>query len=163
MMHWRFTIRGAVAIVAVCLVLLPGFAPRFAIGTLAAAPSTERNVSVASPTKPRLHCDAPIFDFGIRTQGEVVTHSFRLVNTSLYPARIALIRTSCGCTTATESGQIIAPGSSTSVQVVLNLTSAGPKTSTVMIGEEGSETRLELRLVGQVLGEVIVSPHVAIW
>lgn len=41
-MHWRLTIGGGVAILAACLVLLPGVARRFKVRKLAVAPRTER-------------------------------------------------------------------------------------------------------------------------
>lgn len=83
----------------------------------AAQPAT-RNADTDSETvaEPRLHVDAPVFDFGRVEQGDTVTHVFRFTNRGTRDLRIESVETSCGCTAAVLADDTIAPGASGSIQ-----------------------------------------------
>jgi hypothetical protein len=56
-------------------------------------------------------------DFGEVSRGTVLTHSFRVVNRTNRPVRIATVRVSCGCATARALQTEVAPGQETGVEV----------------------------------------------
>lgn len=82
-------------------------------------PNLARSDSVDKKTeKP----DAPIIyfpetshDFGLVDKGNVVAYNFTVKNKGNAPLKITRIRTSCGCTAAVTSKNILEPGESTEI------------------------------------------------
>lgn len=102
-----------------------------------------------------VRCDEPVFDFGTASSGDVIHHSFRVVNIGRYPLKICNILTDCGCTTITDSlkGKSIAPQEALYVPVTLSLTGSeeGEVQKKVLIQMVGvSSLQLMLRLNGRV-------------
>ncbi|MGD9014582.1 MAG: DUF1573 domain-containing protein [Candidatus Omnitrophota bacterium] len=60
------------------------------------------------------------WDFGKVAQGDVLEHTFILVNDSLTTLRIKNIHTSCGCTTSQVDRKEIPPGESVEIKVKFN-------------------------------------------
>lgn len=110
---------------------------------------------------PRLHVDAPVFDFGHVEQGETVTHVFRFANRGTRALRIESVETSCGCTAAVLADDTIAPGASGSIQARFDtgrFLGAQSKRLNVRSNDPAHPiTTLVLR--GEVTAEVAVQPH----
>jgi hypothetical protein len=61
--------------------------------------------------------DGMTFDFGVVTEGDIVTHDFHFTNTGPNPLVFTDAKGSCGCTTAELPGRAIAPGESAVIKV----------------------------------------------
>jgi hypothetical protein len=73
-------------------------------------------------------------DFGSCPRGPVLTHPFRLTNTTRATVHIANVRASCGCTSATTSNDEVAPGQSTVILVQMDTRRfAGVKSVTIYV------------------------------
>jgi len=59
-----------------------------------------------------VRCDLPVFDFGEGFVGDVIDHSFHVINVSRTSLEIGKIQVSCGCTTVANEleGTVIGPG-----------------------------------------------------
>lgn len=89
-----------------------------------------------------IRCDLPVFDFGRAFVGDVIDHTFHVVNVSQTSLEIEKIQTSCGCTSvATDlEGTVIGPGQAFNVPVKLTLSTA----------EDGEFQRpVEVRFTGE--------------
>jgi len=73
-------------------------------------------------------------DFGSVPRGPMLTHPYRLTNTTGQTVRITGVRVSCGCTSATALQGVLAPGQSTVVMAQMDTTRfVGPKTVTIYV------------------------------
>ncbi|RKY32477.1 MAG: hypothetical protein DRP74_02565 [Candidatus Omnitrophota bacterium] len=61
-----------------------------------------------------------IWDFGKVQEGEVLEHSFILQNDSQDTLNINSLNTSCGCTVSEVEKKSLAPGESTTINVIFN-------------------------------------------
>ncbi|HUU45807.1 MAG TPA: DUF1573 domain-containing protein [Acidobacteriota bacterium] len=68
---------------------------------------------------PRLRVSLDTFDFGYSPQHAQVAHVFWMRNTGTETAIIERVKTNCGCTQAPLADSVIAPGDSTSIEIVL--------------------------------------------
>jgi hypothetical protein len=66
--------------------------------------------AVSWAAAPKIVVDQENFNFGRIYQGEKVVHTFRFQNAGDAPLNIEKVRTSCGCTAALLSSEVIAPG-----------------------------------------------------
>jgi hypothetical protein len=66
--------------------------------------------------------DSTSHDFGTVPRGPVVTHYFRVTNTTGQPLHIASVRVSCGCLSASATRQDVPPGESTTIVAQLHTT-----------------------------------------
>jgi hypothetical protein len=73
---------------------------------------------------PQQLADAPIvgfdstsFNFGVITQGDTINHTFKILNTGKSDLIIRKVNSSCGCTVAKPTKDIIPPGMSTDLKV----------------------------------------------
>ena len=136
-------------------------APPDASTAEAAQPAT-RNADPDSvtPAGPRLHVDAPVFDFGRVEQGETVTHVFRFSNRGTRALRIESVETSCGCTAAVLADDTIAPGAAGSIRARFDtgrFLGAQSKRLDVRSNDPAHPTTT-LVLQGEVTAEVAVRP-----
>ena len=73
-------------------------------------------------------CDAPLFDFGTKSNSVEVDHEFLIRNAGNMPLVIAQVRSGCGCTQATLTQNTIPPGSNAVLSARLTLKGiVGPK------------------------------------
>jgi len=73
-------------------------------------------------------------DFGSVPRGPMLTHPYRLTNTTGQTVRITSVRVSCGCTSATALQGTLAAGQSTVVMAQMDTTRfVGPKTVTIYV------------------------------
>lgn len=109
---------------------------------------------------PRIHCDQPIFDFGTITNATTLTHQFKLSNTGNDDLVISRVRGSCGCSRAAVKEKRIPPGSTTRVEVVLDLKGRlGRERITIYVFSNDPGTPyLALRLQGKLVRDVEVQP-----
>lgn len=102
-----------------------------------------------------VRCEQPDFDFGHAFLGDVVTHTFRVTNSSNSTIKISKVRTDCGCTVVTHNleGRSLEPGQHVDVPVKLSLTgnATGTRENTVVMHfAETPPLRVNMKLRGQV-------------
>ena len=105
-----------------------------------------------NPQLPQLSFDAEVFNFGLLTQGEKVSHDFYFKNTGKKPLIISAAEGSCGCTVPEYPKDPIAPGESGVIKVTFNTESKSgtqEKTVTLVTNCEPS-TRL-LRIQAEIV------------
>jgi Protein of unknown function (DUF1573) len=97
--------------------------------------------------------DSLTHDFGAVPVGPTLTHSYHIVNNTNATIRIASVRVSCGCTTATALAGVIGPGQSTAVYAQMDSTRfVGPKTVTIYVTfdqPQWAEVRLSISAYGR--------------
>lgn len=69
---------------------------------------------------PEMTFEEEVFDFGMLTQGETVSHDFTFTNTGKTNLVISGASGSCGCTVPKWPKEPIAPGSKQKINVVFN-------------------------------------------
>jgi len=75
-----------------------------------------------------------LHDSGARPADTILTHRYRFTNQGTEPLEILDIEKSCGCTTATASAELVAPGEEGLVEVTLDLHGRhGPHEQTVTV------------------------------
>ncbi|MRR57762.1 MAG: DUF1573 domain-containing protein [Deltaproteobacteria bacterium] len=110
---------------------------------------------------PRLTFDNPAFDFGKVTQGKTVEHAFTFRNTGDAPITIQRVGSSCGCTVATPSSQVIHPGKSGEIKAAFDSSDfRGEVTKEVFVytanPQKPSHT---LTMKGMVVEEIVITPN----
>ena len=100
------------------------------------------------------------FDFGQVYQGERVEHVYRFRNAGDVPLRIEKVRSSCGCTAALASAEIIAPGEQGEVKAVFDSTRfRGRVTKTIYLYTDDPVHReTHFTLSGEVLAKLVANP-----
>src|ERR1044071_4645596 len=69
---------------------------------------------------PRIELAEPFYDFGRVPSEKIVSHDFIFTNTGDQALEISDVRSSCGCTTATNWNRRIDPGKTGSIPVLFN-------------------------------------------
>ena len=94
-------------------------------------------------------CQAPVFDFEATTNSEVA-HAFVLQNEGDAPIRVERVRTGCGCSHATLSEDIVAPGRTVTVDVTISLVGrkGGQRVSTYVHSDDPAQPILQLQCIG---------------
>lgn len=132
---------------------IPAALPLVCLFSLAAA---------AAPLSPRLVCEGTPFDFGEAPNTGKVEHDFLLRNEGELSAEISNVKSSCGCTVATLSGEdrVIRPGGTGTVHVVFDLAGrTGPQNKVVTVESNDPHRRsLALQLVGTAVQPLTASP-----
>jgi len=85
-----------------------------------AAPSVGLATPKPSDGGPKIQFAQTAFDFGRVESGKVVTHDFAFTNTGDRTLQISDVRSSCGCTAATNWARPVEPGKTGTVPVVFN-------------------------------------------
>jgi hypothetical protein len=114
----------------------------------------------AEESSPRLGVEGAVFDFGTVERGMRVEHTFGLPNRGSGDLRIDHVKSSCGCTVAVVSEQIVPPGGEARVAVSLDTAGlAGRTTKTVTLYTNDPELpALGLSLVGMVAADLVIAP-----
>ena len=134
-----------------------------------ATPPTEQSegeaaISAAPDTVvfigPRLHFDAPVFDFGQVEQGEKVTHAFRFTNQGNQALQVQSVKTSCGCTAAVSASSTIPPGEAGTIQATFDTKRfAGQKAKSIRVHTNDPLSPVTtLTIQGEITTEVQVQP-----
>ncbi len=124
------------------------------------APQAEAGTDASAYTGPRMVFAEPVFDFGHAEQGEKVTHLFRFTNRGNRDLRVKSIKTSCGCTAAVISADVILPGKEGTIRATLDTKQfSGEKAKSINVHSNdplSPVTTLTLR--GEITVEVEVEP-----
>ena len=81
------------------------------------------------------------FDFGSVKEGDVLTHSFQLINDGTDDLNILDVKTSCGCTAALPSTKVLKPKETGSVAVEFNTANrSGKVVRTITVTTDDPET-----------------------
>jgi hypothetical protein len=137
--------------------------------------------AAASSWAEKLFDDA-IQDFGVVPRGQILTHSFRIVNRTGKRVHVADVRVSCGCTAARALQQDLAPDTESAILAQMDTRRfSGAKTVTIYVrfdyprrdearlslianSRQDSATSSESHSFGPLTGEIEpalkVSPHV---
>ncbi len=122
------------------------------------APADSTQPALNGP--PRLTFPEPVFDFGKVEQGEQVSHTFRFTNQGGQELRIESVKTSCGCTAAVTSLDVIPPGQEGAISATFDTSRyAGEKTKSISVySNDPTQPMTTLTLQGEILVEVEVDP-----
>jgi hypothetical protein len=117
----------------------------------------------ATPTlsgPPRLVFSESVFDFGKVEQGAQVNHLFRFTNQGGQDLRIESVKTSCGCTAAVISSEVIGPGQEGTISATFDTTRfSGEKAKSVSVySNDPSLSVTTLTLQGEITVEVEIDP-----
>jgi hypothetical protein len=109
---------------------------------------------------PRLVCDQPAYDFGEREEREKIEHTFTIRNDGTADLVIRNVRTSCGCTVARPSTNLLPPGASAEIGATLSLAGRrGPQTKTISLeSNDPAQPMFLLHMNGSVLTELALEP-----
>jgi Protein of unknown function (DUF1573) len=108
------------------LLAMCGVASAYAQATAPSATSTNSG--------PRILFYQPVFDFGRVESGKVVNHIFEFTNAGNQVLEIPEVRTSCGCTVATNWTRRVEPGKTGNIPIIFDSGGkAGPLTKTVSV------------------------------
>lgn len=124
------------------------------------APQTDAGADTIAYAGPRMVFAEPVFDFGQAEQGEQVTHLFRFTNQGNRDLRVVSIKTSCGCTAAVISADVIPPGKEGTIRATFDTTQfSGEKAKSISVHSNDPLSPVTtLTLQGEVTVEVEVEP-----
>lgn len=124
------------------------------------APQAEAGTDTSTYTGPRMVFAEPVFDFGEAEQGEKVTHLFLFTNRGNRDLRVESIKTSCGCTAAVISADVILPGKEGTIRATFDTTEfSGEKAKSISVHSNDPLSPVTtLTLQGEVTVEVEVEP-----
>jgi hypothetical protein len=99
-------------------------------------------------------------DFGSVPRGPMLTHPYRLTNSTRQTVRITSVRVSCGCTSATAMQGVLAPGQSTVVMAQMDTTRfIGPKTVTIYVQfDQPAWEEVRLSITANSRTDIVVTP-----
>lgn len=140
----------------------PGEEP-VAMAQPVAAVTTETPPTTPPPTltgPPHIVFDGSVFDFGKVEQGAQVNHLFRFTNQGGQDLRIESVKTSCGCTAAVISSEVIAPGQEGTISATFDTAKfAGEKAKSISVySNDPAQSVTTLVLQGEITVEVEVDP-----
>ena len=117
-------------------------------------------VGAQSQPAPRIVCEEPTYDFGKRSNREVVEHTFIIRNEGDTTLEIRRVHASCGCTVVQTSTRQVPPGETARITARLNLRGRrGPQHKTITVeSNDPHHPRLVLHLQGTALQEMNVLP-----
>ncbi len=75
------------------------------------------NTYTFAQNTPRITSPKPTHDFGDILEGQVVSHSFEIVNQGTTDLKIDKVQASCGCTAAQPEKKLLKPGEKTVIKV----------------------------------------------
>jgi hypothetical protein len=109
---------------------------------------------------PRIAFQEPVYDFGKVEQGEQVNHLFRFTNQGGQDLRIESVKTSCGCTAAVISADVILPGKEGTISATFDTARfAGEKAKSISVySNDPLQPVTTLTLQGEITIEVAAEP-----
>ncbi|MEI6169220.1 MAG: DUF1573 domain-containing protein [bacterium] len=110
--------------------------------------------------RPRLVCDEPLFDYGIKPNSIEIEHDFVIRNTGDLPLIISQVRSGCGCTRAQLSQNTLAPGSNAVLSARLSLRGVvGPKQTHIYLHSNDPENPVfQCKMAGSAVIDPSVKP-----
>lgn len=118
--------------------------------------------ALAGWAAPAIAVASPEHDFGTILQGETVRHAFVFTNRGNETLTVDKVTSSCGCTAALASAQVLAPGESGELRATFDSARfRGPVKKTVYLyTNDPSAPLTHLHLKGTVREEVAIEPSV---
>lgn len=109
---------------------------------------------------PRIVFPEPVYDFGTVEQGEQVTKLFRFTNQGSQALRIQSVKSSCGCTAAVISADIIPPGQEGTISATFDTSRfVGEKAKTIAVySNDPLQPVTTLTIQGEITVEVAADP-----
>jgi hypothetical protein len=108
---------------------------------------------------PILHIEQPDFDWGNTLQGEVVKHSYIVMNKGGAPLSITQVKASCGCTTVAKPEKPIEPGKTDTITLEIDTKRLnGPVKKTADIVSNAGQTPVRVSMGGKVEAFFVVEP-----
>jgi hypothetical protein len=109
---------------------------------------------------PRIVFHEPVYDFGTVEQGEHIVKLFRFTNQGRQDLRIESIKTSCGCTAAVISADVIPPGHEGTISATFDTSRfIGEKAKTVSVyTNDPLQPVTTLTIQGEITVEVAADP-----
>lgn len=109
---------------------------------------------------PNLIFDQPVFDFGRVAQGKTINHAFTFRNTGDAPATIGKVDSSCGCTVANVSSQVLKPGARGEIKASFNSSDfGGPVIKEVYVhSNDPRKAIITLTMKGFIVEDMAVTP-----
>ena len=125
-------------------------------------PQNSESAAAPAPTTgaPHIVFAEPVYDFGKVEQGEQVTHMFRFTNQGGQELRVESVKTSCGCTAAVISEDVIPPGKEGTISATFDTTHfSGEKAKGISVySNDPLQPVAELTLQGEITIEVAAEP-----
>lgn len=110
---------------------------------------------------PRIECDAPEYNFGVRRDSETVVHQFTVKNAGDRPLVITRVKASCGCTAVKTSKDNILPGETASIEARFTLKDRrGAQRKSILVeSNDPARPQIHLLLTGEIVTEVGIEPR----
>jgi hypothetical protein len=114
----------------------------------------------AMAASPAISPEKPIFLFGQMAEGDKLEHTFRFNNIGDAPLIIKKVRSSCGCTAALLSADVIGPGETGEVKTVFDSSGfSGPVSKTIYLyTNDPVQEIVRFQLSGNVQKEIHLQP-----
>jgi hypothetical protein len=125
------------------------------------SPTQETSPAPAPATNaPRLVFKESVYDFGKVEQGEQVNHLFHFTNQGERDLRIESVKTTCGCTAAVISADVIAPGKEGTISATFDTTRYfGEKAKSISVySNDPLQPVTTLTLQGEIVVEIVADP-----
>jgi hypothetical protein len=124
-------------------------------------------LGAAAPTigaGPRIQFEAPVYDFGKVSTGQVLKHEFVFTNMGDRILEIKGVQTSCGCTTAGNWSRQVEPGQQGTIPIEFHSTNFnGPVTKLVTVTcNDTNQPQVKLQIKGTLWRPIEVMPQSAV-
>lgn len=118
------------------------------------------SINLAWAATPGISTEQSIFNFGEIAEGAKVDHTFRFKNTGDAPLVINKVSSSCGCTAALLSEDVVQPGASGEVKTTFDSKGfSGAVTKTIYLyTNDPRQSKAAFQLKGTVKKEISVHP-----
>ena len=113
-----------------------------------------------APGTPRIEVSEPVYNFGTALSGPQLRHVFTIKNVGSGPLEITKVVTSCGCTAAKPSKNILAPGEISTLEASVDTHfEQGQSLSVVTLAtNDPSNPSLKLKIEGVIKPQVQAQP-----
>jgi hypothetical protein len=128
-------------------------------------PSAPQNGAATTNAGPRIQFAEQAFYFGKLDSGQIIKHEFVFTNAGTEALEISAVRTSCGCTTASNWDKHVEPGRTGAIPIEFNTSGlAGTVMKTVgVICNDRVRSNLLLQITGTLWRAFDVSPAQAMF
>lgn len=118
-------------------------------------------IAQAQSPEPRIVVDEPTYNFGEKSNSQIIDHTFVIRNEGDMTLLIENIRSSCGCTVGKVSSREIEPNGQSEIQAKFNLRGRNGRQRSVLTLEtnDPKQPRTRLTLEGVAVQGVQVRPH----
>lgn len=117
-------------------------------------------VPTVSGPGPKVEIADPVYNFGTALSGPPIKHVFTVRNAGKAPLKIVKVVTSCGCTAAKPSKEVLAPGEIATIATTVDTRlEHGHSLSVVTLAtNDPSKPEIELKIEGDIKPQVSAQP-----